>query len=136
MDASIKLLMKQVAGSDGSNEASDVLKHKIEETDASIKLLRKQVAENDANDKTGCNAARMRAIAQGKKKQKELTDEQGDAGNESLRLHASGQRPAGLVQAREGIDGVRSSPTCGRCVQEANQPRSGVRPELSVLEVA
>ena len=91
MDANIKLLKKQVAGSEATNE----IKHKIEEMDASIEFLRKQAAEND---ETWGNAARadpnvtdeqievalamgvehdgMRAIAQGKKRQKELTDEQ------------------------------------------------------------
>ena len=142
MDTNIQFLKKQVAGSEATNET----KHKIEEMDASIKFLRKQAAEHED---TGCNAAwadpnvrdeqievalalgvehdGMRAIAQGKKKQKELTDELGDSGDESLRLPPSGHARQCWFKSAKSCGVIRTcSPTCGRSAWVPNQLRSGV----------
>ena len=69
----------------------------------------------------------MRATAQGKMKQKELTDELGDPGDESLRLPPSGHARQCWFKSAKSCGVIRTcSPTCGHCEGNPNQLRSGV----------
>ncbi len=128
-------VIKEDAFGDDKAKGADLRKNKIKEMDASIKLLMKHVAESNARDKTITKTKQKELTDEqkqltGKKKQKELTNEQkhqGDPGSESLRLHATVLRPAGLVQV---CNEVRRGEvfTCMRpqCVEPKPAPfRSG-----------